>query len=154
MGSNLTNFGSNRLEIDRQLSARQIRAARALLGWSRRELATLSGVSEGTIKAIEQGAVDTRLTTMHKLAQTFAACSIEFVAEDPWTGVVVKNTEADRKPHKRRVPRTYRPSGGESQSEPDASGNSDGATHQDHEEEATPRRLGLGWFRSLRAGRR
>lgn len=82
---------SNRLQMDRMLSAQQIRAARGLLGWSRRELAIVAGVSQGTIKAIEQGTTDVRLSTLRKLAQTFTAHAIEFVADGPWTGVVIKN---------------------------------------------------------------
>jgi transcriptional regulator with XRE-family HTH domain len=59
--------------MDRLLSAQQIRAARSLLGWSRRELAMVAGISQGTIKAIEQGTTDVRLSTLRKLAQTFTA---------------------------------------------------------------------------------
>jgi transcriptional regulator with XRE-family HTH domain len=73
------------------LSARQIRAARGLLGWSRRELAMVAGISQGTIKAIEQGATDVRLSTLRKLAQTFTAHEVEFVTEGPWSGVMIKN---------------------------------------------------------------
>jgi hypothetical protein len=63
MASNLTKFGSNRLHTDRELSARQIRAVRALLGWSRRKLAIASSVSEGAIKVIEHGAIDLCVTS-------------------------------------------------------------------------------------------
>ena len=48
----LTNLGSKARETDIILSAPQVRAARSLLGWSRRELAIVSNVSAGTIKAI------------------------------------------------------------------------------------------------------
>lgn len=87
----LANLDSNRLQMDRMLSARQIRAARGLLGWSRRELAMVAGISQGTIKAIEQGATDVRLSTLRKLAQTFTAHEVEFVTEGRWTGVMIKN---------------------------------------------------------------
>ena len=73
------------------LSAQQIRAARGLLGWSRRELAIVAGVSQGTIKAIEQGTTDVRLSTLRKLARTFTAHAIEFVADGSRSGVVIKN---------------------------------------------------------------
>jgi transcriptional regulator with XRE-family HTH domain len=66
----LANLDSNRLHMDRLLSARQIRS---LLGWSRRELAIVAGISQGTIKAIEQGKTDARLSTLRKLARTFTA---------------------------------------------------------------------------------
>lgn len=81
---------SNRLQMDRMLSSQQIRAARSLLGWSRRELAIVAGISQGTIKAIEQGTTDVRLSTLRKLAQTFTAHDIKFVAEGDWTGVAIK----------------------------------------------------------------
>jgi transcriptional regulator with XRE-family HTH domain len=82
---------SNRLQLDRVLSAHQIRAARGLLGWSRRELAILSRVSEGTIKAIELGITDARLSTLRKLARTFSAHAVEFVADATRIGVTIKN---------------------------------------------------------------
>jgi transcriptional regulator with XRE-family HTH domain len=81
--------------MNRMLSARQIRGGRALLGWSRRDLAIVSGVSQGTIKAIEQGATDARLSTLRKLAQTFIAHGVEFVATGPWSGVVIKTGKED-----------------------------------------------------------
>lgn len=37
------------------VSIRQVKAARALLGWSQRDLAENSGVSEPTIKRLEAG---------------------------------------------------------------------------------------------------
>jgi predicted transcriptional regulator len=76
------------------LSAQQIRAGRGLLGWSRRDLAIVAGISQGTIKAIEQGTTDARLSTLRKLAQTFTAHGVEFVAEGSRTGVL--SVDADR----------------------------------------------------------
>jgi predicted transcriptional regulator len=57
-------------------------------------------VSQGTIKAIEQGMTDARLSTLRKLAQTVAAHDVQFVATGPWTGVVIKSREGvmKRKP--------------------------------------------------------
>jgi transcriptional regulator with XRE-family HTH domain len=77
--------------MNRTLAAHQIRAARGLLGWSRRELAIVSRVSEGTIKAIEQGVTDARLSTLRKLAQAFSAHAVEFVADESRIGVTIKN---------------------------------------------------------------
>ena len=85
-------MGSKVRGTDIILSAPQVRAARSLLGWSRRELAIVSGVSSGTIKAIEQGSTDPRLSTLVKLARTFKAHSIEFLFEGRWTGVVIAMT--------------------------------------------------------------
>jgi transcriptional regulator with XRE-family HTH domain len=81
--------------MDRMLSAQQIRAGRSLLGWSRRELAIVSGISQGTIKAIEQGMTDARLSTLRKLAQTFTAHGVEFVTEGARSGVTIKNGAKD-----------------------------------------------------------
>ena len=88
----LANLDSNRLQMDRMLSAQQIRAARSLLGWSRRELAIVAGISQGTIKAIEQGKTDARLSTLHKLARMFTAHGVEFVMEGSRSGVTIKTT--------------------------------------------------------------
>ena len=95
----LTNLGSEARETDIILSAPQIRAARSLLGWSRRELAIVSGVSSGTIKAIEHGATDPRLSTLRRLARTFKAHDVEFLFEGAWTGVVISTPSvADPQP--------------------------------------------------------
>ena len=88
---------SNRLQMDRMLSAQQIRAARSLLGWSRRELAIVAGISQGTIKAIEQGETDARLSTLRKLARTFTAHAVEFVMDGARSGVVIKNVAKDHR---------------------------------------------------------
>ena len=88
---------SNRLQMDRMLSAQQIRAARSLLGWSRRELAIVAGISQGTIKAIEQGKTDARLSTLRKLARTFTAHGVEFVMEGSRSGVTIKTTAKDHR---------------------------------------------------------
>jgi DNA-binding XRE family transcriptional regulator len=82
--------------MDRMLSAQQIRAARSLLGWSRRELAIVAGISQGTIKAIEQGTTDARLSTLRKLARTFTAHGVEFVMEGARSGVTIKNAAKDQ----------------------------------------------------------
>ena len=78
------------------LSAQQIRAARSLLGWSRRELAIVAGLSQGTIKSIEQGKTDARLSTLRKLARTFTAHGVEFVMESSRSGVTIKDAAKDQ----------------------------------------------------------
>jgi DNA-binding XRE family transcriptional regulator len=85
----LTKLGSKVRETDVILSAPQVRAARSLLGWSRRELAIVSGVSPGTIKALELDLTDPRLSTLRKLARTFKAHDVAFLFEGRWTGVVI-----------------------------------------------------------------
>jgi DNA-binding XRE family transcriptional regulator len=88
------------------LSAQQIRAARSLLGWSRRELAIVAGISQGTIKAIEQGKTDARLSTLRKLARMFTAHGVEFVMEGPRSGVTINTTAKDPVRQSSRVRRT------------------------------------------------
>ena len=104
-------MGSKVRGTDIILSAPQVRAARSLLGWSRRELAIVSGVSSGTIKAIEQGSTDPRLSTLRKLARTFKAHSVEFLFEGRWTGVVIAMTSVSNQRNlARNVPGEVKPS--------------------------------------------
>ena len=105
----LTNLGSKVRGTDIILSAPQVRAARSPLGWSRRELAIVSGVSSGTIKAIEQGSTDPRLSTLRKLARTFKAHSVEFLFEGRWTGVVIATTSVSEPKVLRRISRKDQP---------------------------------------------
>ena len=68
----------------------QVRAARGLLGWSRRELAIISRVSGNTIKALELGQTDPRRSTLVKLSRTFALHEIVFVTGAAGDGVVLR----------------------------------------------------------------
>jgi transcriptional regulator with XRE-family HTH domain len=58
----------------------QLRAARALLGWSQERLAEASGVSIPTIKRLEpgEGLVQTRVDTLDKLQRSLEAAGVEF----------------------------------------------------------------------------
>ena len=56
----------------------QIRAARALIGWQQKDLAVQAGISEMTIKNIEQGRTDPRsssLTAIQKALDEGGWCS-------------------------------------------------------------------------------
>ena len=105
MGSTLAKMGSNPLQSGFILSGEQVRAARSLLGWSRRELALVSGVSAGTIKAIELGITDPRLSTLRKLAKMFAAHAVEFVFLERGSGVVLKDVSAAKRSNSLRATR-------------------------------------------------
>lgn len=72
------------------LTPGQVRAARGLLGWSRRELSVVSRVSHNAIKALELGQTDPRRSTMVKLARTFTAHQILFVQGATGDGVILK----------------------------------------------------------------
>jgi transcriptional regulator with XRE-family HTH domain len=60
-----------------ELTGKQIRAARAMLDWSRAELAAKSGISEPNITRIEAGG-DTRRETAHKISNTFQDQGVPF----------------------------------------------------------------------------
>lgn len=72
------------------LTPAQVRAARGLLGWSRRELSIVSQVSQNAIKALELGQTDPRRSTMKKLARTFTFHEIMFVQGATGDGVILK----------------------------------------------------------------
>ncbi len=89
-------MGSKASITDIVLTAEQVRAARALMGWSRKDLAIVSGVSQGTIKAIETGRTDYRLSTLHKLTRTFEAHGVSFLKENGWSGIVISVAKLDQ----------------------------------------------------------
>lgn len=57
----------------------QIRAARALIGWTQAELATHSGVSLISIKNIERGATDPRSSTLNSLQSALRRGGVVFL---------------------------------------------------------------------------
>lgn len=64
------------------ISARQIRAARALLDWSQAELGERSGISRVSIKNIETQATAPRRDTMAALRNTLEDHGVEFLPGD------------------------------------------------------------------------
>jgi transcriptional regulator with XRE-family HTH domain len=64
----------------------QVRAARALLGWSQRELSKKSKVAFGTIQRMEgfDGPIGSRTETLAKVVAVFEKAGIEFLnSESP-----------------------------------------------------------------------
>ena len=63
---------------------RQIKAARALLGWSQADLAAKSGVSEPTIAPLEaaEGVLGGREETVIKLCNAIESAGVEFLSEN------------------------------------------------------------------------
>jgi predicted transcriptional regulator len=63
---------------------RQIKAARALLGWSQSDLARHSGISEPTIARLEaaNGELGGRGETARKIRTALEASGIEFIEEN------------------------------------------------------------------------
>lgn len=67
--------------VDMQITPDQIRAARALKGWSQGELATRTGLAVPTIANIEIGKQEPGVKTMEKIIQAFEANGIEFIGD-------------------------------------------------------------------------
>lgn len=61
------------------ITPRQIRAARALLGWKQTDLARASGVSEISIKNVERGATDARGSTLGKIQKAIEDAGVEII---------------------------------------------------------------------------
>jgi transcriptional regulator with XRE-family HTH domain len=61
------------------IDGRQIRAARALIGWGQNELADATGLSVQTIKNVEQKSHDPRSTTLNLIEMAFKDRGIIFI---------------------------------------------------------------------------
>jgi transcriptional regulator with XRE-family HTH domain len=57
----------------------QLRAARALIGWSREDLANKSGVGAGTIKDFEINGSDPKQGTVQKWRRALEQAGVEFI---------------------------------------------------------------------------
>ena len=66
------------------ITAAQLRAARAMLGWMQSRLANASGVSLPTIKRIEpgNGPLPVRASTAKALTKALERAGVEFIAEN------------------------------------------------------------------------
>jgi predicted transcriptional regulator len=67
-----------------KVSIRQVKAARALLGWSQEELARAAEVSIPTIKRLEanEGQLGGRSETGHKIREALQKAGVEFIDEN------------------------------------------------------------------------
>jgi transcriptional regulator with XRE-family HTH domain len=63
------------------ITAGQIKAARALLGWRQADLAARSGVSEVSIKNIEREAYEARGSTLGALKRALEDAGVIFLGE-------------------------------------------------------------------------
>jgi transcriptional regulator with XRE-family HTH domain len=84
------------------LTPAQLRAARALVDWSRDELAEASKVGHNTIKDFERKGSDIRQSTVQKLTAAFAKEGIEFTPESDVAGAGVRFKKGFPKEGKRR----------------------------------------------------
>jgi len=73
------------------IDGRQIRAARAMLGWSREDLLKASGISMSALLRMEGALADSRSSTLNKVAKALTLAGIEFVTRDDGAiGVILK----------------------------------------------------------------
>jgi transcriptional regulator with XRE-family HTH domain len=83
------------------ITAGQIRAARALIGWKQTDLAKASKVSEISIKNIERGVTDPRYRTLEAIQAAFEKAGVVFLepgdVRDGGAGVRLKRSDRVRK---------------------------------------------------------
>jgi len=72
------------------ITARQIRAARALLGWSQQTLADKAVVSLNAVTRLERGEVDPRFSTVMAVQKAITKAGVEFISEDGKKGEGVR----------------------------------------------------------------
>ena len=72
-----------------KVSIRQLKAARALLGWSQGDLAEAANVSIPTVKRLESGdgLLGGREDTVRKLTEALEAAGIDFISGNGGAGV-------------------------------------------------------------------
>ena len=74
------------------ITSRQIRAARALLGWSQQELADKAIVSLNAVVRLENRVVDSRISTVQAIQKALVKAGIEFLdADQKGEGVRLKS---------------------------------------------------------------
>ena len=73
------------------IDGRQVRAARAMLGWSREELLDASGISMSALLRMEGNTTASRTSTLNKVVKALSLAGIEFVTRDDGAiGVMLK----------------------------------------------------------------
>lgn len=80
--------------VIRMITARQIRAARALLGWSQQQLADKAIVSINAVTRLERGEVDPRVSTLTAVEQALTKAGVEFISADERKGEGVRLSSA------------------------------------------------------------
>jgi transcriptional regulator with XRE-family HTH domain len=72
------------------LTPAQLRAARALLGWSREELAAKSGLGAETVKNFELRGSDPKMGTVQKWRRALEVAGVTFIEETEADGPGVR----------------------------------------------------------------
>ena len=81
------------------IDGRQVRAARAILGWSREELLDASGISMSALLRMEGNMADSRSSTLNKVVKALSLAGIEFVTRDDGAiGVILKAQNLPKPP--------------------------------------------------------
>jgi predicted transcriptional regulator len=73
---------SEKSKVIDMITSRQIRAARALLGWSQQQLADKAIVSLNAVARLENGVVDSRISTVQSVQKALVKAGIEFLDAD------------------------------------------------------------------------
>jgi transcriptional regulator with XRE-family HTH domain len=76
------------------LTPPQLRAARALVGWSREDLAEKSKMSAQAVREFELGSSDPKLGTVHKWRRALEAAGVRFIDADQQGGSGVRFMDA------------------------------------------------------------
>jgi transcriptional regulator with XRE-family HTH domain len=74
----------------RMLTPAQLRAARAIVGWSREELAEKSGMSAQAIREFELGSSDPKMGTVQRWKRALEAAGVKFIDADDQDGAGVR----------------------------------------------------------------
>ena len=82
------------------IDGRQIRAARAMLGWSREDLLKASGISMSALLRMEGALADSSRSTLNKVTKALTLAGIECVTrDDSAIGVILKAQSPPQAPH-------------------------------------------------------
>jgi DNA-binding XRE family transcriptional regulator len=77
--------------LSRMIKGSQIRAARAMLGWSQQDLADKALLSETAVLKLETERADTRTSTILKVRKSLEEAGIDFITRtDGAVGVLLK----------------------------------------------------------------
>lgn len=76
------------------VTARQVRAARALLGWTQKVLSEKSGASLAVIARFERGEADTRGNALIEIGKALRRAGIELIDADDRRGEGVRIASA------------------------------------------------------------
>jgi len=76
--------------VGAMITPRQIRAARALLGWAQQQLADKAIVSLNAVTRLERGEVDPRVSTLEAVEKAIRKAGVEFISADDRKGFGVR----------------------------------------------------------------